>query len=366
MSNNDESTSRWRLDWPTSAGGRIARGQLKSCPEDFQVDEDLQGVPAEASPEDITGDGEHLCLRLRKTGDNTEFVARELASLAGCRSFDVGFCGLKDRHAVTSQWFSLYRPGKASEDSEFIASVAERWQVLSAFRSSRKLRRGDHQGNRFVIVLRDVVGTRVDIDQALARLKELGAPNYFGPQRFGHGGGNLDQAAAMDPSAMDSRSRSGGRGRKGKNRAGREASKNVLYFSAARSWLFNEVLAHRVAEGSWLTPMDGEPGQIAGESVPTGPLWGDGGTVAEGVQGELEHRVVEQAPDLVRVFSTTRMKPERRALAVLPGELVWHWQDDNSLRLEFSLAPGQYATTLLNDVFELEDMSLGRHNKQQG
>lgn len=187
-------------------------------------------MPAEASPEDIAGDGEHLYLRLRKTGDNTEFVARELASLAGCRSFDVGFCGLKDRHAVTSQWFSLYRPGKASEDSEFIASVAERWQVLSAFRSSRKLRRGDHQGNRFVIVLRDVVGAHADIDEALARLKEQGAPNYFGPQRFGHGGGNLDQAAIMDPSAMDSRSRSGGRGRKGKNRAGREASKTYCTF----------------------------------------------------------------------------------------------------------------------------------------
>ncbi len=366
MSEEVTPEQRWRLDWPTSAGQRLARARLKTQPEDFQVDEHLDGVPDEADLGEITGEGEHLLLRLRKTGDNTEFVARELATLAGCRAFDVGFCGLKDRHAVTSQWFSLYRPGQAADDRAFIAQVAERWSVLSAVRSSRKLRRGDHAGNRFVILLRDLLGPRVELDQALARLQDQGAPNYFGPQRFGHGGANLDRAAAMDPSAMDSRGRSKGRGRKGKHRAGRAASKNVLYFSAARSWLFNEVLARRVVDGTWLSMMSGEPEREQRPDVPTGPLWGDGGTSAEGELAVLERQVVEQAPELVQLFSTTRMKPERRPLVVKPLDLQWQWQDDDSLRLEFSLAPGQYATTLLNDVFELEDMSLGRHNKQQG
>ncbi|MBW0149509.1 tRNA pseudouridine(13) synthase TruD [Marinobacter arenosus] len=353
---------RWRLDWPTSAGTRVARAGLKSSPEDFQVDEVLAGFP-EQSGVDVAGEGEHLCLRLQKTGDNTEFVARQLAALSGCRTFDVGYCGLKDRHAVTSQWFSLYRPGMAHSDAEFIARVAEQWTVLSARRHNRKLRRGEHHGNRFILTLRDVSGERAVIDEALARLKHEGAPNYFGPQRFGFGGANLDRAAAMDSSAMDSRSRSAGRGRKGKNRAGRDASKNVLYFSAARSWLFNEVLAHRVADGSWLRPMDGEPGLAPGELEPTGPLWGDGGTTATGCQEQLERSVVEQAPDLVQLFSTTRMKPERRSLRIRPAELAWQWQDERCLAVEFTLAPGQYATTILSDIFELEDMSLGRHNK---
>ena len=366
MSDGVESEHRWRLDWPTSAGGRIARARLKSDPEDFQVDEMLEDVPAESDPETATGEGEHLYLRLRKCGDNTEFVARELANLAGCRSFDVGFCGLKDRHAVTSQWFSLYRPGQSAEDAGFLRQVAERWQVLSACRRPRKLRRGEHSGNGFVIVLRDLEDPHEAINSALDRLKERGAPNYFGPQRFGHGGANLDRAAAMGPSAMDSRSRSGGPVRKGKNRAGRAPSKNVLYFSAARSWLFNEVLAERVVDGSWLTPLAGDPGLPDDESFPTGPLWGDGGTSASDDLEALERRVVARAPDLVQLFSTTRMKPERRALVIRPADLAWQWGEADSLQLEFTLAPGQYATTLLNDIFELEDLSLSRHNKQQG
>ena len=370
MSDGVESGNSWRLDWPTSAGGRIARATLKTQPEDFRVDEVLEGVPerepAESDPETVTGDGEHLYLRLRKTGDNTEFVARELANLAGCRPFDVSFCGLKDRHAVTSQWFSLYRPGKRAEDTDLLRQVAERWQLLSACRRPRKLRRGEHSGNRFVIVLRDLEGSRAVIDTALDRLKQQGAPNYFGPQRFGHGGANLDRAAAMGPSAMDSRSRSGGPGRKGKKRAGRAASKNVLYFSAARSWLFNEVLAERVVDGSWLTPVPGDPGFPGVGSVATGPLWGDGGTSACGDLEALERGVVARAPELVQLFSTTRMKPERRPLVIRPTDLAWQWEQADSLRLEFTLAPGQYATTLLTDIFELEDLSLSRHNKQQG
>ncbi|MBW7469402.1 tRNA pseudouridine(13) synthase TruD [Marinobacter sp. F4218] len=357
---------RWRLDWPTSAGARVARAGLKTSPEDFQVDEEFSGFPAQSGPEVIAGEGEHLCLRLQKIGDNTEFVARELAALCGCRTFDVGFFGLKDRHAVTSQWFSLYRPGMANSDADFVARVAERWPVLSVWRHNRKLRRGEHEGNRFILTLRDVDGVRGEIDEALARLKSHGAPNYFGPQRFGFGGANLDRAAAMDASAMNSRGRTAGRGRRGKNRAGRDASKNVLYFSAARSWLFNEVLARRVADGTWFMPIDGEPGLSCGDLVPTGPLWGDGGTTATGHQETLERGVVEQSPDLVRLFSTTRMKPERRLLRTRPAELAWQWHDEGCLKLEFSLSPGQYATTILSDIFELEDMSLGRHNKQQG
>ncbi|AOY88127.1 pseudouridine synthase [Marinobacter salinus] len=364
MSSTTSPSDRWRLDWPTSGGGRVASAKLKSGPEDFQVDEDLglEGFFGNSDLTSIPGDGEHLCLRLEKRGDNTEYVARELATLSGCRSFDIGFCGLKDRHAVTRQWFSLYRPGLAAEDAAFIDKISGRWPVLSACRYSRKLRRGDHRGNRFIITLRDIAGDKASVEAALDHLKEQGAPNYFGPQRFGIAGANLDRAAAMGPDAMDQRGRSGGRGRKGKNRAGREGSKNVLYFSAARSWLFNEVLALRVEQGSWLTPINGEPGLAGNELEVTGPLWGDGGTSAGGVQAELEQGVVDQAPALVRLFSTTRMKPERRPLAVRPAELAWEWQADGNLTLAFFLAPGQYATTILGDIFELEDMSLGQHN----
>jgi tRNA pseudouridine13 synthase len=158
----------------------------------------------------------------------------------------------------------------------------------------------------------------------------------------------------LDPASLNRRGRSGGKGRGGKKRAGSEGAKNVLYFSAARSWLFNEVLAARVADGTWTEP------------EATGPLWGDGGTTASGALETLERDIVAQTPALASLFSVTRMKPERRPLAVKPDNLAWQWLDEDSLELAFILSPGQYATTILSDIFELEDMSLGRHNEQQG
>lgn len=359
----DTSMRKWRLDWPVSGGTRVASACLKTMPEDFRVSETLEGFPEALSGLSgeavVGGDGEHLCLRLEKTGDNTEYVAGELAALAGCRSFDVGFCGLKDRHAVTTQWFSLYRPGMFEDDAALMAQVSERWRVTAFCRSTRKLRRGEHQGNHFIIRLRQVSASREAVDGALERLKSHGAPNYFGPQRFGFGGANLDRAVHIDPSTLNRRRRHG----KGRGRAsgGRGSRKNVLYFSAARSWLFNEVLADRVMQGSWQTPLPGEP-----ETFATGPLWGDGGTTASGDVGQQERNIVARTPELAALFQTTRMKPERRPLVATPKSLNWLWLEDNLLELDFFLEPGQYATTVLSDIFELEDMSLGHHTQTHG
>ncbi|MGO1461718.1 MAG: tRNA pseudouridine(13) synthase TruD [Marinobacter sp.] len=354
----------WRLDWPVSGGARVASAQLKTTPQDFRVSEVLEafpGQPETSSATTVTGGGEHLCLCIEKTGDNTEFVAGALANLAGCRSFDVGFCGLKDRHAVTSQWFSLYRPGMMADDVSLIDRVSERWPVKSAHRSVRKLRRGDHQGNHFVITLRQITTERKVIESALERLKVQGAPNYFGPQRFGFAGGNLDKALHLDPSILNRRGRQGKHRGRGKSGGSRDGQKNVLYFSAARSWFFNEVLASRVADGSWQTPLPGEPDEHA-----TGPLWGDGGTSASGEAGRRECDIVALTPELASLFLATRMKPERRPLRTIAKGLSWSWLDDGGLELNFFLNPGQYATTVLSDIFELEDMSLGQHNKQHG
>ncbi|MDN6318260.1 MAG: tRNA pseudouridine(13) synthase TruD [Marinobacter sp.] len=362
MSDSGVQVKSWRLDWPVSDGVRVASAHLKTTPEDFRVNEVLAEFPGQwetPSPDSVTGEGEHLCLRIEKTGDNTDFVAGALAALAGCRSFDVGFCGLKDRHAVTSQWFSLYRPGMMDDDAALITQVSERWPVQSAHRSVRKLRRGDHQGNHFVITLRQVRAEREVVESALERLKIQGAPNYFGPQRFGFAGGNLDKAIHIDPSALNRRKGQGKRRGRGKPGGSRDGRKNVLYFSAARSWFFNEVLASRVTEGSWREPLPGEPVEYA-----SGPLWGDGGTSATGELEQRERELVALTPELASLFLVTRMKPERRPLVAMARGLNWSWLDDGGLQLEFVLDPGQYATTVLSDIFELEDMSLGQHNKQ--
>lgn len=331
----------WRLDWPVAGGERPGRARLKEQAEDFRVDEVL--------PLERDGAGEHLCLYIEKRGDNTEYLARQLARLADCRPMDVGFCGLKDRHSVTRQWFSLYRPGKEAEDQALMGRISESWKVVDQVRLPRKLRRGDHQGNRFRILLRHVEGDREALEAGLRRLASEGCPNYFGPQRFGHDGGNLDHAANLDPADI----RSGGsrKRRRGRQSTGSGSSKNVLYFSAARSWLFNEILARRVSDGSWKRVIEGEPDQHA--SAPTGPLWGDGGTAATGMQEKMERDLVGQWPTLARLFADTRMKPERRSLVCMPRELEWQWSGVDQLELEFGLLPGQYATAVLGELFDL-------------
>lgn len=348
MTGETENLARWRLDWPPSAE-RVARATLKSRPQDFRVQEVLDTAPL------LDDSGEHLCVCLEKTGDNTEYVARQLARLAGCRQVDVGYCGLKDRHAVTCQWFSIQRPGRQAEDPELLARLAQRWPVLQSGRATRKLRRGEHSGNRFAIVLRDIDGRQSAVEAALLRLAQEGAPNYFGPQRFGHGGSNLERAAALDPASLRARRRS----RKPQRGRDRARSEQAMYFSAARSWLFNEVLAARVKAGNWNRILDGEPCP-----EPSGPLWGDGGTCAGGEQEHLERSVVARYPVLERLFADTRMTAERRPLAARPREMDWHWLAADVLELRFFLPPGQYATTVLSDIFALEDKSLSRHSGQ--
>ena len=345
--------SRWRLDWPWPAGGEpVGTGTLKSCAEDFQVTEilDLEGVAAASRTEVLTeavpvpGQGEHLLIYLEKTGDNTVWVAGELGRLAGCGSRGVGYCGLKDRNAVTRQWFSVQRPGQETSDTDFLLALQnqhDNWKVLAVARYHRKLRNGEHQANRFDIRLRQLTGDTGEIQQCLEALQRDGCPNYFGRQRFGYQGANLDQAVA--PAEKSARRR---RGRRGMDK------QEGIYFSAARSWLFNEVLAERVVRGDWNQPLQGEPGE-----QPTGPLWGDGGTLATGEQGELERTVVARYPEMAAVFSTTRMSPARRPLVLHADELHWSISEaveQRWLDLSFTLLPGQYATTLLASVLDLD------------
>lgn len=339
--------SQWRLDWPTAHGPRPGSGVLRHRPEDFCVVEQLEppgpliGVETflDNPADPVPGDGEHLLLEIEKTGDNTAWLAAELGRMAGCGERGIGFCGLKDRHAVTRQWFSVQRPGLAAEDGAFIRAVAERWPVFRGGRQTRKLRRGEHRGNDFRITLRAVEGDHERINERLARIAQQGCPGYFGVQRFGIDGNNLVQAVTDAQ-----RPRNRGRNRKGRSR------NSGLWLSAARSWIFNEVLAARVEAGNWQCRLTGEPDP---EQV-TGPLWGDGGTLATDLQGQLERTVAESEPSLLAVFADTRMAPERRALVMHPEQLEWEWDETGCLVLKFGLGKGQFATSLLSEVLELQ------------
>jgi tRNA pseudouridine13 synthase len=317
--------------------------QLRSTPEDFLVEEIL-GYEAD-------GEGEHALLWVEKRGANTDWVARELARFAGVPPVAVGYAGLKDRHAVTRQAFSVQLAGKA--DPDWSAFPHADVKVLAAARHKRKLKRGALRGNRFVLVLRQVEGDRARAEEVLGRIAARGVPNYFGEQRFGRGGGNVEQARAMF--------------------AGRrvDRDKRAFLLSAARSHIFNEVLAGRVEREAWDTPLDGEIWSLAGtrswfgpepfdatladrlargDIHPSGPLWGQGETPARDAAGELENAVAAANADLAEGLAAARMDQERRALRLIPQALRWRWLDADALELAFELPAGAYATVVVREL----------------
>ncbi len=345
MNNSASLLSSSLPDWPRALGTPEASAQVRACPEDFRVDELRDG--------EADGEGEHLLLHIRKRNRNTDEVARALARCAGVRARDVSYCGLKDRVAVTTQWFSVWLPGKP--DPDWSPILGEDLELLSQVRTRRKLQRGGLRGNQFTLVLREVQGDRTALEERLAVVAEHGVPNYFGEQRFGREGSNLAAAEAMF----------GGQRVKDRHRRG-------LYLSAARSLLFNEVLAARVRDASWDRALPGEALQLAGsrsffvvediddaisarlasgDVLPSGPLWGRGGLPSVAAARALEEAVLALHSDFREGLEKAGLKQERRALRLPVADLRWQWLDDGQdLQLTFSLPAGCYATAVLREL----------------
>ncbi|HTH68046.1 MAG TPA: tRNA pseudouridine(13) synthase TruD [Rhodanobacter sp.] len=328
---------------PYACGTPPLAARLRASPEDFQVEEIL-GYDAD-------GVGEHVLLWVEKRGANTDWVARELAKFAGVPQVAVGYAGMKDRHAVTRQTFSVQLAGKPDPDWSTFPHAEVK--VLAATRHSRKLKRGALRGNRFVLVLREVEGDRAAAEQVLQQIAVRGVPNYYGEQRFGREGGNVEQARAMF----------GGR------RV--ERDKRSFLLSAARSHIFNNVLAARVERDAWDKPLDGEIWSLAGSRSwfgpepftdvlaerlvradihPSGPLWGQGEPPTQAEAGALEREIGAANSDLAAGLAAARMDQERRPLRLLPKDLKWRWLDDASLELSFELPAGAYATVVVREL----------------
>ncbi len=318
---------------------------LRSRAEDFQVDE-LLDIP-------LSGCGEHHWLHIQKKDTNTEWLARQLARLVNIPAREVSYAGLKDRLAVTTQWFSVRLPGKSEPDWRGIES--DNVKLLSFGRNRAKLRRGAHNGNVFVITLRQLEGDHDLIEQRLSIIKMKGFPNYFGEQRFGHDGKNVSNGVALLKGEI-----------KVKNR-----HKRSLYLSAVRSYLFNKILSQRVADGSWQKILPGEAVMLSGtnshflaENVddeltqrlaegdihPSAPLWGRGRTAAALIAHEYEQVVLEPYQEILEKMEQIGLDQSRRALRLCVPDLSWRWGDDKTLVLKFTLPVGAYATSLLREV----------------
>jgi len=322
---------------------------LRATPEDFVVDEIL-GFPA-------GGDGPHALLRVRKRGANTEWVARELARAVGCKPFDVGFAGLKDRNALTTQSFTVPRGKRLAE--EFVGLKGEGYEVIEAAAHQRKLPRGALEGNRFEIAVRRWHADPELVTRRLAAIAGGGVPNYFGPQRFGREAGNLE--AVMRTVAAP---RQGGR-------RGRTPDQGFM-LSAARSLVFNAVLAERVHQGNWNRLASGDVANLDGrgsvfpvealdgelerrctelELHPTAALPGAGEPLARGAALELEQSVAAHFPEAMAVIQSERMNAERRALRLRVRDLSWEYRQD-VLRLRFALSAGSFATAVLREIID--------------
>lgn len=343
-----DGSALWAVpEWPRFLGASPLKGKLRVSLEDFQVEELPLVRPS--------GEGSHLWVLVEKRGANTDWVAQQLAQFAGLSARDVGYAGMKDRHAVTRQWFSIPAPAKGDlpwQDWNIPGA-----NVLEAVRHAKKLQRGVLKGNRFEIVIRDLRGDHAELDRRLRVLRERGLPNYFGPQRFGFGGSNVREAAR---SLLEGR------------RVPR--AKRSIYLSALRSFLFNHVLAERVRVDTWDQLIDGDVAMLEGtHSVfhctlpdadlsrrcaefdlhPTGPLPGEKGMVPERGALELEARVLEPYQQIVEALRSARVEADRRSLRVRPGNLAWEMTAD-TLRLAFTLPSGAYATTVLDELVSAE------------
>ena len=338
-------------DWSRVAGTPPGRGLLRVEVEDFRVEE----LPLIT----LDGEGSHLWLEVEKRNANTDWVARQLATLAGVTGRDVGYAGMKDRRAVTTQWFSIAL--QEASNSDWNNWEVPDAQILQAHRHGRKLKRGALSGNRFRIVVRKLEGHLDDLEDRLQRVAQQGVPNYFGPQRFGHGGRNVAQGVRW--------LEHGGR---------LPRNKKSIYLSSVRSFLFNQVLSRRVSLGNWNRIVNGDIASLDGSHStfpcsmpdpelarrcaefdihPSGPLPGSGGKQVEREAAEIEYSVLEPYETLIDSMAGAGLKAARRALRLAPKSMEWE-RDNSDLILKFELPPGAFATSVLRELVTTDPVSI--------
>lgn len=303
---------------------------------------------------DMSGDGEFVAVKVRKTDCNTLFVGEQLAKFAGISARNMSYAGLKDRKAVTEQWFSLQMPGQPTPD--FSQFSLEGVEILEVTRHQRKIRIGSLQGNHFEIFLRNAEETD-ELKVRLDFLAKNGFPNYFTEQRFGRDGNNLTQALRWANGEINVKDR----------------NKRSFYLSATRSEIFNLIVAKRIELGLAQQVLNGDILQLNGshswfvvdesedlaqlqqrlaqqDVLLTAPLIGE----EEKSAVDFEHEIFAQHQALFDLMRQERMKAARRAILMQPQHFQWQFEP-NGLRLQFALPAGSYATALIRELVNIEN-----------
>ncbi len=329
-------------------GEPAATALLRSEPSDFVVDEELSFTP--------TGAGEHMLLLVEKIGQNTQYVAKQIAAAAGLKARLVSYAGLKDRHAVTRQWFCLPVPIK--QELNYQHWNIEGVRILKTVRHQRRLKIGSIKQNHFQLRLRSV-SDKAEVEKRLALITK-GVPNYYGEQRFGHDGGNLKLAAKLfaGHSIPDRQLRG-------------------LALSASRSMLFNQQVSARVQQGIFDQLLPGSVVQLDGSGSvfhvehvdqailqrlmeadihPTAVLPGIGKVLESGEALKWQQAQLAPFAHWVQALCNLNVNTERRATRLKPKTLSYQWQGDD-LELQFALPTGCFATSVLRELVRYQDVS---------
>lgn len=337
---------------PTLTSTPSIAGRFRSTPEDFLVDELPAFLPS--------GEGDHVYVKIRKRGLTTPEALRRLASALGARHEDAGHAGLKDRHAITTQWVSLF--GTTPEAAREVQ--VEDLEVLEAARHRHKLRAGKLRGNRFTLRVRGVPAAATsELREALDQLAARGVPAYFGTQRFGREGQNRERARRWLVEG---------------GRAPRDRFARKMMVSTLQSQVFNGVLAARLERGLFDRVLAGdvlrkeETGGIfvaedvaaeqarvdRWETSPTGPLPGLDAATPTGEAATLEAEVAasfDVGPEVLARFG--KLGPgARRPLRLRLGDPTLEVAPDElgatTVTLAFDLPAGGYATEVLRELFK--------------
>lgn len=334
---------------PAMHGEALATVEIRRSNADFRVFE----IPP-CAPD---GEGEHIWVHVRKTGCNTDWVAEQLARLVGVKARDVSYAGRKDRHAICEQWFSVHLPGLETPN---IVSDSDEFEVLSQSRHSRKLRTGGLKGNRFEITMRPTVGEFLasELKQRLEDIEARGVPNYFGEQRFGNQMSNIRQVERWV---------AGGSLPRSKNR-------RSMIISAARSWIFNQVVAGRMRKNridqlvkgdycrvtgrhSGFEVDDVTPSQIeqlaSNEIEIAAPMVGDGLSAdytSDYTSDYLDEIAESYVPQWHEKLKGIRVSTDWRSVLLKPANLNGNSNNDGSATISFELPPGAFATAVIREI----------------
>ena len=325
-------------------------GSIKLKNTDFKVDEGLGFEPE--------GTGEHLFLQVEKTGLSTHELIDKIAIDFELKARDIGYSGLKDKHAITRQWISLRLPGKSGyidcSDSEDYRVIKQGWH-------NRKLKPGTHRKNHFDVTLRNLSAFPSETQNQLELIATRGMANYFGQQRFGQQQDNVDRAMSAFSNARKARRLS--------------RTKRSLYLSALRSHLFNQILSHRIECGYWDKPIEGDVFMLSGsQSIfheplnqslldrfeqqdisSTASLYGSGNQMLQGRALAVEDEVLTKFKSIRDCLLQQDSHLAMRSTRVVVENLKFDYSDtEQTLTIKATLPRGSYFTTLLNHFVDID------------